>query len=98
SVNGKLRPLALAVFGALGMVSFVAGPAMGQIVADPNAPGRQRPTVVQSANGVTQVNIQTPSAAGVSRNTYSQFDVTANGAILNNSRGNVQTQTGGWVQ
>ncbi|MDN2676675.1 hemagglutinin repeat-containing protein [Janthinobacterium sp. SUN033] len=97
-VNAKLRPLALAIFGALGMVSFVAGPAMGQIVADPNAPGRQRPTVVQSANGVTQVNIQTPSAAGVSRNTYSQFDVTANGAILNNSRGNVQTQTGGWVQ
>ncbi|MCA1859153.1 hemagglutinin repeat-containing protein [Janthinobacterium sp. HSC-3S05] len=97
-INGRLRPLALAIFGALGMVSFVAGPAMGQIVADPNAPGRQRPTVVQSANGVTQVNIQTPSAAGVSRNTYSQFDVTANGAILNNSRGNVQTQTGGWVQ
>ncbi|AQR69208.1 hypothetical protein BZG29_13300 [Janthinobacterium sp. LM6] len=97
-VNAKLRPLALAIFGALGMVTFVAGPAMGQIVADPNAPGRQRPTVVQSANGVTQVNIQTPSAAGVSRNTYSQFDVTANGAILNNSRGNVQTQTGGWVQ
>ena len=97
-INGRLRPLALAIFGALGMVAFVAGPAMGQIVADPNAPGRQRPTVVQSANGVTQVNIQTPSAAGVSRNTYSQFDVTANGAILNNSRGNVQTQTGGWVQ
>ncbi|PHV29502.1 hypothetical protein CSQ93_05395 [Janthinobacterium sp. BJB426] len=96
--NAKLRPLALAIFGALGMVAFVSGPAMGQIVADPNAPGRQRPTVVQSANGVTQVNIQTPSAAGVSRNTYSQFDVTANGAILNNSRGNVQTQTGGWVQ
>ncbi|PHV36009.1 hemagglutinin repeat-containing protein [Janthinobacterium sp. BJB304] len=97
-LNGRLRPLALAIFGALGMVAFVSGPAMGQIVADPNAPGRQRPTVVQSANGVTQVNIQTPSAAGVSRNTYSQFDVTANGAILNNSRGNVQTQTGGWVQ
>ncbi|MGK5060465.1 hemagglutinin repeat-containing protein [Janthinobacterium sp. LB2P49] len=97
-VNATIRPLALAIFSALGMVTFVAGPAMGQIVADPNAPGRQRPTVVQSANGVTQVNIQTPSAAGVSRNTYSQFDVTANGAILNNSRGNVQTQTGGWVQ
>ncbi|MGX9772324.1 two-partner secretion domain-containing protein [Janthinobacterium aestuarii] len=97
-INGRLRPLALAIFGALGMVTFVAGPAMGQIVADPNAPGRQRPTVVQSANGVTQVNIQTSSAAGVSRNTYNQFDVTANGAILNNSRGNVQTQTGGWVQ
>src|SRR5450830_736525 len=97
-VHARLRPLALAVFGALGMVMFVSGPVMGQILADPNAPGKQRPTVLQSANGVTQVNIQTPSAAGVSRNTYSQFDVTANGAILNNSRGNVQTQTGGWVQ
>ena len=97
-ISAGLRPLALAVFGALGMVVFVTGPAMGQIVADPNAPGRQRPTIVQSANGVTQVNIQTPSAAGVSRNTYSQFDVQAQGAILNNSRSNTHTQTGGWVQ
>ncbi|MBB5610005.1 filamentous hemagglutinin N-terminal domain-containing protein, partial [Janthinobacterium sp. S3T4] len=98
SVHARLRPLALAVFGALGMVMFVTTPVMGQIIADPNAPGGQRPTVLQSANGVTQVNIQTPSSAGVSRNTYSQFDVQANGVILNNSRGNVQTQTGGWVQ
>ena len=44
------------------------------------------------------VNIQTPSAAGVSRNTYSQFDVNNNGSILNNSRSNVQTQLGGFVQ
>lgn len=40
----------------------------------------------------------TPSAAGVSRNTYSQFDVQRNGVVLNNSRGNAQTQLGGWVQ
>ncbi|WP_156484192.1 filamentous hemagglutinin N-terminal domain-containing protein, partial [Janthinobacterium agaricidamnosum] len=84
--------------GALGMVMFVTGTAHGQIVADRNAPGKQRPTVLQTANGVAQVNIQTPSAAGVSRNTYSQFDVQANGAILNNSRGDTATQTGGWVQ
>ncbi|MEN5209187.1 filamentous hemagglutinin N-terminal domain-containing protein [Stenotrophomonas terrae] len=70
----------------------------GRIVADPGAPDRQRPTVVTSANGTPQVNITTPSAAGVSRNTYSQFDVGSDGAILNNSRGNVQTQLGGWVQ
>lgn len=49
-------------------------------------------------NGTPVVNIQTPSAAGVSRDTYSQFDVQCNGAILNNSRTNVQTQLGGWVQ
>ncbi len=44
------------------------------------------------------VNIQTPSAAGVSRNTYEQFDVQTQGVILNNSRTNVATQLGGWVQ
>jgi filamentous hemagglutinin len=52
---------------------------------------------MQSANGTPQVNIQTPSAAGVSRNTYSQFDVNQQGAILNNSHQNVQTQLGGMV-
>ena len=69
-----------------------------QIKSDVTAPDNQRPTVLTASNGVTLVNIQTPSAAGVSRNTYSQFDVQNNGAILNNSRTNVQTQLGGWVQ
>ncbi|MBU0751967.1 MAG: hemagglutinin repeat-containing protein [Gammaproteobacteria bacterium] len=72
--------------------------AHAQIVAAPTAPANQRPTVLNAANGVPQVDIQTPSAAGVSRNTYSQFDVQRPGAILNNSRTNVQTQLGGWVQ
>jgi filamentous hemagglutinin len=79
-------------------VSLFASPLFAQIVADPSAPGGQRPTVLGAPNGVPLVNIQTPSAAGVSRNTYSQFDVNAQGAILNNSRTNVQTQLGGWVQ
>jgi filamentous hemagglutinin len=43
------------------------------------------------------VNIQTPSKAGVSRNNYTQFDVDKNGAILNNSHKNVQTNLGGMV-
>jgi filamentous hemagglutinin len=69
-----------------------------RIVADPAAPSAQRPTVLTTSNGVVQVDIRTPSAAGVSRNTYSQFDVGAAGAVLNNSRTPVQTQQGGWVQ
>ena len=69
-----------------------------QIIADPSAPAAQRPTVLLAPNGTPLVNIQTPSAAGVSRNTYQQFDVNAQGAVLNNSRQNVQTQLGGWVQ
>lgn len=72
-------------------------PAHCQITADPSAAGNLRPTVLTAPNGVPLVNIQTPSAAGVSRNVYRQFDVSAQGAILNNSRTDVQTQLGGWV-
>lgn len=97
----QLHPLRFAVLAALGMVLWLQPAAFStvhaQIVAAPGAPANQRPTVLQTANGLPQVNIQTPSAAGVSRNTYSQFDVQQNGAILNNSRTNVQTQLGGFV-
>lgn len=69
-----------------------------RIVADPSAPGSQRPTVLTAPNGIPLVNLQAPSAAGVSRNTYRQFDVGAQGVILNNSRSDTATQLGGWVQ
>ncbi|EFA0805562.1 filamentous hemagglutinin N-terminal domain-containing protein, partial [Escherichia coli] len=61
------------------------------------APGHQQPTITQTASGIPQVNIQTPSAGGVSHNTYSQFDVGNKGVILNNAHNNVQTQLGGMV-
>ena len=73
-------------------------PLNAQVIADRNAPGNQRTTILQTANGLAQINIQSPSAAGVSRNTYSQFDVQRNGVVLNNSRTNVGTQLGGYVQ
>lgn len=92
-----LRRLALLVGVGLGGIALTSA-AMAQIVADPHAPGQQRATVLNAANGVLQVNIQTPSGAGVSRNLYSQFDVPKSGAILNNSRTSVQSQLGGWVQ
>ena len=69
-----------------------------RIVADPTAARNQQATVLKTGNGVVQVNIQTPTRAGVSRNTYSQLDVGSQGAILNNSRTNTQTHLGGWVQ
>lgn len=95
--TAALRPMAFALWVMLGWVG-VTGMAAAQVVADPNAPGNQRPTVLETANGTPQINIQTPSAAGVSRNTYQRFDVDQQGAILNNSRGNTQSQLGGWVQ
>lgn len=72
--------------------------ANADIIADPAAPRQQQAVVLQTANGLPLVNIQTPSAAGVSHNTYQQFDINAQGAILNNSTQSVATQLGGWVQ
>lgn len=93
-----LHPVTLSIALALTLGFVFVTAARAQIVADPSAPGKQRPTVLNAPNGTPMVNIQTPSAAGVSRNTYSQFDVQSSGAILNNSHTNVQTQLGGWAQ
>jgi filamentous hemagglutinin len=75
-----------------------ASPVQAQIVGAPNVPGNQRPTVLVAPNGVPIVNVQTPSAAGVSRNVFNQFNVAPNGAILNNSRNTTQSQLGGFIQ
>ncbi|WP_431132256.1 filamentous hemagglutinin N-terminal domain-containing protein [Variovorax paradoxus] len=71
--------------------------AHAQIVANPTAPGALRPTVLVAPNGVGVINITTPSAAGVSRNQYIQFDVNGRGVIVNNARTNVQSGLGGWI-
>jgi len=89
-----LTRLRLALLAALGLVSFAAG---AGIVADGQASGNQQPTIISAANGTPQINIQTPGAAGVSRNIYSQFDVDKKGAVLNNSHANTQTQLAGMV-
>ncbi|MEN7530765.1 hemagglutinin repeat-containing protein [Cupriavidus sp. DL-D2] len=70
--------------------------ASAQIVGDPNA-GANRPGVIQTANGLPQVNITRPSGAGVSVNQYSQFDVNRPGAILNNSPVITNTQQAGYI-
>ena len=90
---GKVSTISFSLWLAMGAVQT----AQATIVADAGAPKNQQPTVVNSANGTPQVNIQTPSAAGVSRNNYTQFDVDNKGAILNNSHKNVQTNLGGMV-
>ena len=99
--GGRLIALRSHVLLALGLATIVATSAHADatsIVADRNAAANQQATILKSSNGTTQVNIQAPSAAGVSRNVFSQFDVGADGAILNNSRINAQTQLAGWVE
>ncbi|TGY47762.1 filamentous hemagglutinin N-terminal domain-containing protein, partial [Rodentibacter caecimuris] len=95
----KIQPLTFSLFCALGFVSFSSTVSANLIIqADKSAPKTQQPIVLQTANGLPQVNIQTPNEQGLSHNKYSKFDVDTKGAILNNSRTNVQTQQGGWVQ
>lgn len=99
SGHGGLSTSALSAAAALCLL-LAAPHGLAQIIADPSAPGRERPMVINAANGTPTVQIQTPSAAGVSRNRYQQFDMGQRGergAILNNSRTPVQSQIGGWV-
>ncbi|MBX3659687.1 MAG: filamentous hemagglutinin N-terminal domain-containing protein [Ramlibacter sp.] len=74
-----------------------AGPVWAQVSAAPGAVAGQKPLIDAAANGVPIVHIAPPSAAGVSRNQYQQFNVPGNGLILNNSNTSVQTQQGGWI-
>ncbi len=90
-----MLPIAIGV--ALGSVLLTMSPAHAEVIADPSAPKTQQATVLRTGNGLLLVNIQTPSAAGVSRNVYSALNVPREGAVFNNSRTNVQTQLGGWV-
>ena len=95
----SLNPIHFSLMLALGFVFLPSVHAEDMAIrADKSAPGNQQPTVLQTANGLPQVNIQTPSAGGVSRNQYSQFDVAEKGAVLNNARKAAQTQIAGWVQ
>ena len=96
----SLNPIHFSLMLALGFV-FLSPSVQAEdmaIRADKSAPANQQPTVLQTGNGIPQVNIQAPSQAGVSRNQYSQFDVAEKGAVLNNARKAAQTQMAGWVQ
>ena len=82
----------------LGLALF-AGPAMADgIVADGAANPALRPEVINTQNGLPQVNITAPNRAGISHNQYQQFDVDAKGAILNNSAVMTSTQMAGMIQ
>ncbi|VTU18932.1 Filamentous hemagglutinin [Variovorax sp. PBS-H4] len=95
---GKANGITPAQVGTALASLLVATAAQAQIVGAPTVAPGLRPTVLVAPNGVPLVNIQTPSAAGVSRNLYNRFDVQPRGVILNNSRTDAQTQLGGWVQ
>ena len=71
--------------------------AANPIEVDTNAPHERQATVGQAGNGITLVNVAGPSAGGVSRNDYTNFNVPQNGVILNNSYQMANTKLGGYV-
>ena len=75
SGDGKTSSVGL----VLSVVLLFSASVQAQIIADPQAPTNQRPTIHSAPNGVPLVNIQTPTAGGVSRNTYQRFDVQRDG-------------------
>ena len=83
----------------LTLVAYVGQPLVvtAQVIADQAAAPDKRPVVDSTATGLPLVQIATPSAAGVSHNQYSQFNVDPVGLILNNSQTNVLTQQAGYV-
>ena len=94
----KVLSFSLMLITGTALISSPIETTQANVVVDPNAAGNQRPTIMNSANGTTQVNIQTPTQGGVSVNHYQQFDVNQQGVILNNSRQNTNTQLGGYIQ
>ena len=89
------------VVGALGL----AGMAQLAMAADPSAipiTGSKATVAIAPNNtATTVVNIQAPTAAGLSHNQYSKFNVTKGGLILNNADGlnnlTVETKLAGQI-
>jgi len=73
----KLNALSVFTTLALGTSVLIAPIVHADIIADANAPLHQQADVTTTANGIPQINITTPNAAGLSRNTFSRFDVDA---------------------
>jgi filamentous hemagglutinin family protein len=55
------------------------------ITIDTSVPVNQRPTLDRAQNGVTIINLSRTTAGGVSVNRFTEYNVDANGIILNNS-------------
>jgi filamentous hemagglutinin len=81
-----LRQLVLALSSLM-----VITPIYANVTVNKNAAAAHQATVLKAGNAAN-VWITAPSASGVSRNSYTQFDVNQNGVILNNSRGAATSQ------
>ncbi|MFO6296569.1 two-partner secretion domain-containing protein [Rahnella selenatireducens] len=90
-LHAKLAPACFATMMALGMVMPV------QAAITPDNSSANQPSVHVDTNGATIVDINKASADGVSHNIYTEFNVDANGVILNNSGTAINTQLAGQI-
>lgn len=91
----RIAPLQRTMLGfTLG--AFVLQPlvAAAQIVSAGSAYG---PQVGTAQNGVTVVQITAPTAGGISRNQFKQYDITSKGVVLNNSAVPIVSQQAGAI-
>ncbi|MDS7930458.1 DUF637 domain-containing protein [Acinetobacter sp. V91_7] len=99
SINTEVTDSSIAATGqrtlkqlVLALSSLMAiSPIYANVVVNNGAAVAHKATVLKEGK-VANVWITAPSALGVSRNSYTQFDVNQNGVILNNSRGAATSQ------
>lgn len=83
------------------LLTYLLNPLLvfGQVIVNAGTPSDGRRAYVdQTQSGVTKINIATPNAAGLSHNSYQQFDVPKAGVVLNNGATNSNTRIAGWVE
>jgi filamentous hemagglutinin len=90
------RAIVLATLCAWGMQPFIVE-AQATLPMTPDRTSANRPVIGVSASGLPLVNIVAPNPAGVSLNSFTQYNVGSKGAVIVNTPRSAQTQIAGWV-
>ncbi|WP_110953624.1 two-partner secretion domain-containing protein [Anaerosinus massiliensis] len=95
----KLKVCCKKIIASAVLMTFTLQPltVFANVVADPNANSTQKPGI-NEINQTPVIDIAAPNSNGLSHNLYTDFNVTANGVILNNATQLAKTTLAGDVQ